>query len=83
MGFAIPLAGWFRGPLRARVRESLLGETLMQTGYFDRKYLHHLVEQHEKGLRDYSAPIWSLLMFNSFLRSVLGQEAGPALKAAG
>ncbi|MPZ45998.1 MAG: amidotransferase 1, exosortase A system-associated [Betaproteobacteria bacterium] len=83
MGFAVPLAGWFRGPLRARVRESLLGPTLAQTGYFDRRYLQHLVEQHEKGFRDYSAPIWSLLMFDSFLRSVLGHETSTALQAVG
>src|SRR5690606_17404954 len=82
MGFAVPLAGWFRGPLRARVRDALLGPTLAQTGYFDRRYLQHLAEQHEKGLRDYSAPIWSLLMFDSFLRSVLGQEASAPLRAA-
>jgi asparagine synthase (glutamine-hydrolysing) len=83
MGFAVPLAGWFRGPLRARVRESLLGPTLAQTGYFDRRYLQHLVDQHEKGFRDYSAPIWSLLMFDSFLRSVLGHDTSTALQAVG
>jgi asparagine synthase (glutamine-hydrolysing) len=83
MGFAVPLANWFRGPLRARVRDSLLGTTLLQTGFFDRSCLQHLVEQHERGLRDYSAPIWSLLMFDSFLRSVLGEEAPSALRANG
>jgi asparagine synthase (glutamine-hydrolysing) len=83
MGFAVPLANWFRGPLRARVRDSLLGPTLLQTGFFDRSCLQHLVEQHELGLRDYSAPIWSLLMFDSFLRSVLGHGASPALRATG
>jgi asparagine synthase (glutamine-hydrolysing) len=75
MGFAVPLSGWFRGPLRSRVRESLLGATLAETGYFNTSYLHHLVEQHERGARDYSAPIWSLLMFDSFLRSVLGDAS--------
>ena len=28
MGFAVPLARWFRGPLRERVRDALLGERL-------------------------------------------------------
>ena len=82
MGFALPLASWFRGPLRARVRESLLGETLAQTGYFNGVYLRQMVEQHEKGMRDHSAPIWSLLMFDSFLRSVLGYGSRSQLKAA-
>jgi asparagine synthase (glutamine-hydrolysing) len=35
MGFAVPLAGWFRGPLRQRVRDALLGERLRATGWFE------------------------------------------------
>jgi len=83
MGFAVPLANWFRGPLRTRVREALLGTRLAQTGFFNTSYLRHLVDQHESGLRDYSAPIWSLLMFDSFLRSVLAHGEETALQAAG
>ncbi|WP_317202219.1 XrtA/PEP-CTERM system amidotransferase [Janthinobacterium sp.] len=68
MGFAVPLAGWFRGPLRERVREALLGPLLADTGMFNTGYLRELVEQHQCGRRDYSAPIWTLLMFEAFLR---------------
>ncbi|RSZ59315.1 amidotransferase 1, exosortase A system-associated [Massilia atriviolacea] len=71
MGFAVPLAGWFRGPLRQRVRDSLLGDTLKETGIFNNAYLSEMVEQHESGRRDYSAPIWTLLMFEAFLRKEL------------
>ncbi len=70
MGFAVPLASWFRGPLKARLRESVLGDTLADTGLFDRKYLQHLVDAHQSGVRDYSAPLWSLLMFESFQRQI-------------
>jgi len=66
MGFAVPLAGWFRGPLRQQVRDTLLGSEIMDTGVFNQKYLEHLVDQHQSGLRDYSGPIWSLLMFSAF-----------------
>ncbi len=68
MGFAVPLASWFRGPLRDRVRTSILGPRLLDSGYFNREFLTHLVDEHESGRRDYSAPLWSLLMFESFLR---------------
>jgi asparagine synthase (glutamine-hydrolysing) len=71
MGFSVPLASWFRGPLRGRVRESLLGSVLAETGMFNRRYLEHLVNHHQSGARDYSASIWSLLMFEAFLRRVL------------
>jgi asparagine synthase (glutamine-hydrolysing) len=83
MGFAVPLARWFRGPLRERMRDGILGETLAATGIFDRKLLEHLVDAHDSGLRDYSAPLWTLLMFESFLRNVMGGEGRPPERAAG
>jgi asparagine synthase (glutamine-hydrolysing) len=70
MGFSVPLAAWFRGPLRLRVREALLGERLAATGWFERSMLGRLVDEHQSGLRDHSAPLWSLLMFDAFLRNV-------------
>jgi len=70
MGFAVPLSRWFRGPLRQRVRDSLTGERLLSTGLFNAGYLRHLVEAHESCRRDYSAPLWTILMFEAFLRRV-------------
>ena len=85
MGFAVPLMRWFRGPLRGRVRESLLGSALADTGYFNTRYLGELVRQHDTGMRDHSAPIWTLLMFEAFLRNAMQEgegEAAPALRLA-
>ncbi|MBN9694674.1 MAG: amidotransferase 1, exosortase A system-associated [Zoogloea sp.] len=69
MGFAVPLARWFRGPLKARLREAVLGSTLADTGIFNRAYLEHMVDAHQSGARDYSAPLWTVLMFEAFLRN--------------
>ncbi|NML24187.1 XrtA/PEP-CTERM system amidotransferase [Zoogloea dura] len=69
MGFAVPLARWFRGPLKARLRDAVLGSTLADTGIFNRDYLEHLVDAHQSGARDYSAPLWTILMFEAFLRN--------------
>jgi asparagine synthase (glutamine-hydrolysing) len=71
MGFAVPLAGWFRGPLKQRVRESLLGPTLRDTGLFDMGYVERLVDEHQSGVGEHSAALWSLLMFESFARTVM------------
>jgi len=76
MGFAVPLVRWFRGPLRARVRSALLDGELGRTGYFEHRYLEHLVDAHTSGRRDYSGPLWSLMMFEAFLRHSAG-AAGP------
>jgi len=71
MGFSVPLARWFRGPLKQRVRDSVLGERLASTGWFNRPYLQHLVDSHQSGACDYSAPLWTLIMFEAFLRNVV------------
>ncbi|MGZ9075063.1 MAG: asparagine synthase-related protein, partial [Burkholderiaceae bacterium] len=68
MGFAVPLESWFRGPLRQRVRDAVLGDRLAETGLFDPASLRQLLEQHQSGSRDHSAPLWSLLMFDAFVR---------------
>jgi asparagine synthase (glutamine-hydrolysing) len=80
MGFAVPLSRWFRGPLRQRVRDAVLGHRLASTGWFDRGTLEHLVESHESGARDQSAPLWSLLMFEAFLRLVVDDGVVPPLE---
>jgi len=74
MGFAVPLASWFCGPLRQRVYKALMGPTLAETGIFNQTFLKEMLDQHQSGRRDYSAPLWTLLMFESFLRNVAPQR---------
>lgn len=74
MGFSVPLASWFRGPLRQRVNDVLMGPILADTGIFNKSFLQEMLDQHQSGRRDYSAPLWTLLMFESFLRNVLHME---------
>jgi asparagine synthase (glutamine-hydrolysing) len=69
MGFSVPLASWFRGPLREKVRTNILGSTMMDTGLFEPDYLRSMVDQHQSGRWDHSAAIWTLLMFEEFLNS--------------
>ena len=69
MGFAVPLARWFRGPLRGRVRGTLLGGRLGESGWFNESAIQTMIEQHESGAHDHSTPIWALLMYDAFLRN--------------
>ncbi|SFP45042.1 asparagine synthase (glutamine-hydrolysing) [Nitrosomonas cryotolerans] len=71
MGFSVPLASWFRGALSQRVRKAILGPVLTETGIFNMIFLEEMLDQHQSGRRDYSALLWALLMFESFLRNVL------------
>jgi asparagine synthase (glutamine-hydrolysing) len=85
MGFAVPLSTWFKGPLRERVREALQGPVLLDTGIFERRALSEIVDLHERGIRDYSSAIWTLLMLDGFLRAngATGHVLPPAARSAG
>ncbi|MCW8834181.1 MAG: amidotransferase 1, exosortase A system-associated [Colwellia sp.] len=73
MGFSIPVAQWFRGPLKEKLYKGLLSEQMEQCGYFDMGQLRRLIDQHVKGVRDNSAPLWTLMMFESFMRQNLSE----------
>ena len=78
MGFAVPLSAWFRGPLCQRVRDALLGDTLLASGLFDMRRIEPLVTRHKSGRWDHSTALWTLLMFEAFVRRVLGRERAAA-----
>jgi asparagine synthase (glutamine-hydrolysing) len=67
-GFVVPLSRWFRGPLRERVRDSLLGGALADSRFFDLTQVARIVDRHQSGISDHAPVIWLLLMFEAFLR---------------
>jgi asparagine synthase (glutamine-hydrolysing) len=83
MGFAVPLAKGLRGPLRERVRAATLEGPLADTGWFNPQFVRQMVDQHERGVRDFATPLWTLLMFDAFLRnSGLAGSVGAPVDAA-
>jgi asparagine synthase (glutamine-hydrolysing) len=72
MGFAVPLDMWFRGSLQERMMNSLEGPVLGDANIFNPDALRRIGRDHRSGLRDYSAVLWALLMFEGFLRSQEG-----------
>lgn len=83
MGFAIPLAKWFRGPLESHARQLILGNTLEETGFFNMKTLEKLVNQHMSGMSDHSQVLWALMMFSGFLDQVHDERPDSAAALAG
>ena len=67
MGFAVPLAEWFRGPLQQKLQDKLLSDAMLNSGYFNVAELKQLLDDHKRGVKDNSAPLWTLLMFAAFL----------------
>ena len=67
MGFAIPLARWLRGPLAGRLRTLVASESIGDCGLFDPTRLRQMAEEHIAGSRDWSAPLWTIVVFAGFL----------------
>jgi len=68
MGFGVPLAKWFRGPLKDRLRMAVTEGGLVESGLFKSDYLERMVSQHLSGRRDHSTILWSLMMFEASMR---------------
>lgn len=66
MGFAVPLADWFRGPLRGRLEVLTANPPAILDNYLRRDVLRQMVTQHTAGQRDWSAPLWAALVFANF-----------------
>ena len=67
MGFRVPLKSWFRNELKEKIKSAVLSERMLDSGYFDQGYLTTLINEHQSGLRDHSAPLWTLMMYDQFL----------------
>ncbi|MFK8053048.1 MAG: XrtA/PEP-CTERM system amidotransferase [Woeseiaceae bacterium] len=67
MGFAVPISVWFRDSLKKRMENAVTSERMLDSGYFNPESLQRIVSDHQSGRRDYSAVLWSLLMFDGFL----------------
>ncbi|MGE0486799.1 MAG: XrtA/PEP-CTERM system amidotransferase [Gammaproteobacteria bacterium] len=68
-GFAVPLPRWFQGPLAGRVQDMLRSEVLNDCGYLSPDWLRQLARRLERGWFPCSPQLWSLMMFESFLRA--------------
>lgn len=70
-GFGVPLAEWFRADLKPLLEEVLLGERLKRREFFNTDYIRLLIEEHQKGLQDYSQHLWALLIFELWCQEYL------------
>ncbi len=75
MGFSVPLAEWFRSPLREKLRTALLSERMADGGLFDMDFVRRMLDEHGQAVRDHSAALWSLLMYAAFLDNVENRRA--------
>ena len=46
---------------------------MLAGGWLNPLEVRRLVDQHEAGRADHSTPLWTLLMFDAFLRNAMGE----------
>jgi len=69
MGFAVPLAAWLRGPLRAWARDLIHDDTLMSKLPLDKDRVRHLLNEQATGTRQSHPLLWSVLMLLCYVQT--------------
>jgi asparagine synthase (glutamine-hydrolysing) len=62
-GFGIPVAHWFRGPLKDQLLSVLSPERIAREGFFDPSGVKSLIADHLDGRRDNRKQLWTLFAF--------------------
>jgi asparagine synthase (glutamine-hydrolysing) len=62
-GFGIPVAHWFRGPLKEQMLSVLSPERIAREGFFDPTEVGVLIRDHLEGRRDNRKQLWTLFAF--------------------
>ena len=70
-GFTLPIARWFRGPLRHLLDTYLNERVIEQRGVLRPEGVRDLVRAHLDGAADFSLPLWALLTLEIWQRIFL------------
>jgi asparagine synthase (glutamine-hydrolysing) len=62
-GFGIPVAHWFRGPLKEQMLSVLAPDRIARKGFFDPAAVAALIKDHLDGRRDNRKQLWTLFAF--------------------
>jgi asparagine synthase (glutamine-hydrolysing) len=68
-GFGVPIQQWINRQLRDRIRDTLNDPRTVQRGYVAGEHVDLLLREHERGRRDHSMALWSLLMLELWHRN--------------
>jgi asparagine synthase (glutamine-hydrolysing) len=61
VGFRVPVNDWFRGPLKDWIRELLLESGSKTTGYYHKKRLEKVINDHTRGRHNHEKLLWTML----------------------
>ena len=72
-GFGVPINEWINLQLKDRIRDTLADRRTLERGYFDPKYIGILLDEHARGRRDHSYPLWTLWMLELWHRKYIDE----------
>jgi asparagine synthase (glutamine-hydrolysing) len=72
-GFALPVAGWFRGELLAFARDTLSPERIRAQGLLDPDAVTATIDLHVSGREDLSRNIWGLICLSIWHDKYIGK----------
>lgn len=67
-GFKVPVAEWFRGPLRSALEDVLLSSESLDRGYFAESALRQLIQEHVSGSANHDKKLWILFQLELWHR---------------
>ena len=67
-GFSVPIEQWLRGPLRNWADELLDADLIRSQGLLEPEPIGRMWAEHLSGHRNWSFQLWTLLMFQNWLR---------------
>ena len=67
-GFSVPVSSWFRNDLKEYLSDTLLPSEAKINNYLCKDEISMIIINHNKGKRDYSSKIWSLLFLEEWLK---------------
>lgn len=76
VGFRVPVAEWFRGPMRDYLYEHLCSSASRTAPYYHRKALDRVMAEHVEGRQNHEKLLWTLLNLEIWHRQYL--DSGPA-----
>jgi len=67
-GFAIPVAKWFRSNLKSFMLDTFSEKKIKDEGFFNYSFIEQLLREHLSGKVDHRKRLWTLLMFELWLK---------------